>query len=244
MTFSTPKRKSGLPSPATGILSSNRKSKLQTPQSRKFSRLSSLSSTKKSGGIVQRSSSGECVSSSSIHATPNATLEAAKRSLAESSFTSTLPIATKNVGDISDAQKSPTRSTSYKTASSSLLSSTTQLSTSPVDENEEAVKVCVRIRPLLSNDNADARAFVLGSTENTIVRNVETAASSDNTAPYSFNHVYGESSSTQQVYDDMVSDIVTSVGCQGRNGTVFTYGQTSTGKLHLPPKQRCFLFCS
>lgn len=71
------------------------------------------------------------------------------------------------------------------------------------------------------------RAFVLGPNENTIVKNVETL---DSTA-YTFDHVYGETSSTQQVYDDMVADIVESVGLQGRNGTVFTYGQTSTGEM-------------
>jgi len=85
--------------------------------------------------------------------------------------------------------------------------------------------VGVRIRPLLEKDD-EPRSFLLGPAENTIVRN-----GSDANA-YQFNHVYGETSSTQQLYDDMVSDIVESVGCQGRNGTVFTYGQTSTGKTY------------
>ena len=46
--------------------------------------------------------------------------------------------------------------------------------------------------------------------------------------PYQLNRVYGETSKTQQVSDDMVADRVESVGRQGRNGTVFTYGQVST----------------
>jgi hypothetical protein len=101
-------------------------------------------------------------------------------------------------------------------------------------ESTESVKVCVRIRPLQIEDvkngqNQAPRAYVLGSVKNTIVKNSEIFSESSNST-YSFNHVYGESSNTQQLYDDMVAEIVQSVGCQGRNGTVFTYGQTSTGE--------------
>ena len=123
------------------------------------------------------------------------------------------------------------------------LSSSTSTLTSPYDENTEedddkeedevteSVKVCVRIRPLLENDHGLApRAYVVGD-KNTIVKNLESSPDNNNciSRSYSFNHVYGETSTTRQLYDDMVADIVESVGCQGRNGTVFTYGQTSTG---------------
>lgn len=217
MVFSTPKRKSGLPSPAVG---SSRKSKLQTPQSRRISRFAtSFSSTKKSSSDVSvlRSSS----KSSSV-ATPNPVLEAAKRSLDDES-SSFLPEKKRNVNEpvvTSSASKpNPKRQTSGSVLESSTSSNSTK---------EEAVRVGVRIRPLLKNDG-DPRAFELGPTENTIIRNVDNA---DNGSAYKFNHVYGESSSTQHLYDDMVSDIVDSVGRQGRNGTVFTYGQTSTGKTY------------
>ena len=47
---------------------------------------------------------------------------------------------------------------------------------------------------------------------------------------YAYDRVYGESSDTPRLYVEMVSDIVRSVMGQGRDGTVFTYGQTSTGE--------------
>ncbi|EED89602.1 kinesin motor protein-like protein, partial [Thalassiosira pseudonana CCMP1335] len=49
---------------------------------------------------------------------------------------------------------------------------------------------------------------------------------------YNFDKVYGEEASTQDVYEDIVKEIVSSVCHQGRNGTVFSYGQTSTGKTY------------
>ena len=147
------------------------------------------------------------------------------------------------------------------------LSSSTSTLTSPefdvVNNNNngaetaaepETVKVCVRIRPLLSDGTikngeqqhhhqatAAPRAYVLGPIKNTIVKNLEifsdsgsssTISSNNSNNTFSFNHVYGETSTTRQLYDDMVAEIVESVGCHGRNGTVFTYGQTSTGKTH------------
>ena len=108
-------------------------------------------------------------------------------------------------------------------------------------DGEEGVRVCVRIRPLSSktdnnssDDDADdgelhsrPRSYVVSSDGNNII-----VPSSDESARYTFDRVYGESSTTLQLYDDMVADIVESVIRHGRNGTVFTYGQTSTGKTH------------
>ncbi|KAL7535997.1 hypothetical protein ACHAXR_006850 [Thalassiosira sp. AJA248-18] len=204
MTFTSPRRKSDLHSPAaSGILSSNHKSKLHTPQSKRGSRLSRLSSSKKSESGLKRYSS-----SSSIIASPNATVDA-----------SILPEKKNSIIDTRNVQ-----STKQRAAGRQSSGSYPKSSSSP----EEAVKVGVRIRPLSEKDDELPRSFVLGPTDNTIIKNVE---SSDINA-YQFNNVYGETSSTQQLYDDMVSDIVDSVGCQGRNGTVFTYGQTSSGKTH------------
>lgn len=135
-----------------------------------------------------------------------------------------------------------------------LSSSTSTLTTSTpcCDDDDanavsesEAVKVCVRIRPLFDNvkngthqqSSSTPRAYVLGPIKNTIVKNSEiftdynSSGNSSNNTTYSFNHVYGETSTSRQLYDDMVAEIVESVGSQGRNGTVFTYGQTSTGEL-------------
>jgi hypothetical protein len=102
-------------------------------------------------------------------------------------------------------------------------------------DEEEGVRVCVRIRPLSFENDVDdvrPRAYVLAAEENTIVRNSGDEGSAvEEDARYVFDRVYGESSTTLQLYDEVIADIVESVGRQGRNGTVFTYGQTSTGEL-------------
>ena len=89
--------------------------------------------------------------------------------------------------------------------------------------------VCVRIRPVF-DISWEQRAWTTGPVgEHTILR--AGPHNNDNNV-YRFDKVFGEESSTQQVYDTMVQDIVSSVCRQGRNGTVFTYGQTSTGKTY------------
>mmetsp|Transcript_18639 Transcript_18639/g.44859 ORF Transcript_18639/g.44859 Transcript_18639/m.44859 type:complete len:882 (+) Transcript_18639:153-2798(+) len=211
MKLFTPKRKSGLPSPASGVFGSGRKSKLQTPQSKRVSKLAN-SSTSKESDIVERSCSAPIIERSS--SSPSRSLDQSSGFLTEKK---------KIINEIPDTvHPSPTK----KAHPAAVLSPVSNSTVPSTLDNEEAVKVCVRIKPLLEGDN-EPRAFVLGSTENTIVKHSDGTESS-----FSFNRVYGETSSTQQVYDGMVSDIVQSVGRQGRNGTVFTYGQTAAGKTY------------
>ena len=114
--------------------------------------------------------------------------------------------------------------------------------------HEEAVRVCVRIRPLsVDSDNHNSSSSYSGNEssrawtaslrdENTIVKVQSTAAvqqqQQQQPPTYRFDQVYGEESTTQQIYDEAVSDIIDSVCNEGRNGTVFTYGQTNTGKTY------------
>jgi len=116
------------------------------------------------------------------------------------------------------------------------------------NEEEEAVKVCVRIRPLLTTNNSGneepPRAWTTSPTDdNTIIKLHSTTQqpqkkswdsfpTTTTTTTYKFDQVYGEKSTTQQIYNNVISDIIHSVCTQGRNGTVFTYGQTSTGKTY------------
>jgi len=185
--------------------------------------LSSLSTSNKSESIRSIGSTDSVLGS-------NATIEAAKRSLDESKLEEEKSTPRRKSSrtslaapfrTASDGQKLTPR---RKSKATSLQSSTSSSNLPP--GFEEAVKVGVRIRPLLEKDN-EPRTFVLGPMENTIIRNVD----GQEINAYQFTHVYGETSSTQQLYDEMVSDIVESV-CEGRNGTVFTYGQTSTGKTY------------
>ncbi|KAL3780133.1 hypothetical protein HJC23_001322 [Cyclotella cryptica] len=111
---------------------------------------------------------------------------------------------------------------------SKMLSLSLSASSSTETDIEEAVKVCVRIRPL-PDCHSEQRAWSTGSIEQTIVR---TGPDNNDNHSYRFDNVFGEEATTDQVYDTMVQDIVSSVCRQGRNGTVFTYGQTSTGKTY------------
>jgi centromeric protein E len=107
-------------------------------------------------------------------------------------------------------------------------------SSSAFNEEEEAVKVCIRIKPLLNNER---RAWTTSPTDvNTIIKTTsssnDTTTTTNNNTTYKFDQVYNENSTTTQIYNDIISDIIYSVCNHGRNGTVFTYGQTSTGKTY------------
>ncbi len=116
-----------------------------------------------------------------------------------------------------------------------------------------SITVCVRIRPLQQVDNDTSseqqRSWIIGDSENSVIRNNSNTLTDvidgiDNSfaitptktktteQSYNFDKVYGEEASTQDVYEDIVKEIVSSVCHQGRNGTVFSYGQTSTGKTY------------
>ena len=82
--------------------------------------------------------------------------------------------------------------------------------------------VAVRIRPLGSNSSNEnlIRAFRAGN--NSVVE--------DSKGEYNYDKVFGEETDTTQIYSELVKDIVSSVSNDGLNGTIFTYGQTSSGK--------------
>ncbi|KAL7453016.1 hypothetical protein ACHAWC_004713 [Mediolabrus comicus] len=132
----------------------------------------------------------------------------------------------------STVQQPPSSSSGRLTLSSSSAGKQRQSASSSFNEEEEAVKVCIRIKPLLTNEQR--RAWTTSPTDvNTIIK--ASSSSNDttnNTNTYKFDQVYNEHSTTTQIYNDIISDIIYSVCNQGRNGTVFTYGQTSTGKTY------------
>ena len=93
---------------------------------------------------------------------------------------------------------------------------------------EEAVKVAIRVRPLApGGDQCAGRAWKAQTNNNSIVETTRRANESSN---YSYDKVFGETTNTCEIYNGLVSDIVESVIKEGVNGTVFTYGQTSSGK--------------
>ncbi|KAL3792726.1 hypothetical protein ACHAWO_002331 [Cyclotella atomus] len=87
--------------------------------------------------------------------------------------------------------------------------------------NEENVKVAIRIRPLGSNSSNESKTRAFHANQNTVF---------ESDKQHTYDHVFGEDVATPQVYIDLVQDIVSSVTKDAINGTIFTYGQTSSGK--------------
>ena len=104
------------------------------------------------------------------------------------------------------------------------------------DGEEEAVKVAIRIRPLANHNDPQVvgRAWKASREKNSIAeistdKKTSRYQSATNEAEYEFDKVFGEDSNTNEIYNELVGEIVDSVA-NGVNGTVFTYGQTSSGK--------------
>ncbi|KAG8454140.1 hypothetical protein GDO86_000690, partial [Hymenochirus boettgeri] len=88
----------------------------------------------------------------------------------------------------------------------------------------DAVKVCVRLRPLIQREQGDNVNFYWKAEGSTI-------SQIDGTKSFSFDRVFNSLETTGQVYKEIAAPIVRSA-LQGYNGTIFAYGQTSSGKTY------------
>ncbi|XP_027899841.1 centromere-associated protein E isoform X2 [Xiphophorus couchianus] len=94
---------------------------------------------------------------------------------------------------------------------------------------ESAVKVCVRVRPVAEREkNAASEKPVQLFWENDkkSIRQIDDGNSSK---CFTFDRVFGAEESTSQLYQDIAKPLVVST-VAGYNGTIFAYGQTSSGK--------------
>lgn len=73
----------------------------------------------------------------------------------------------------------------------------------------------------------DTNAWTISSSGDTITQ--KGARQVRGRTVFSFDSIFSEDSPTQQIYESMVQPILSSV-CDGRNGTIFAYGQTNSGK--------------
>jgi len=102
----------------------------------------------------------------------------------------------------------------------------------------EPIRVAIRLKPLpeANNTGVHHRAWEVLQDSKTIIpladpsKPVAATAASNSQGAFTFDQVYGENSTTTQIYEEMVKSIVDSVTLRGINGTVFAYGQTSSGK--------------
>ncbi|XP_051170782.1 kinesin-like protein KIF3B isoform X2 [Leptopilina boulardi] len=114
---------------------------------------------------------------------------------------------------------------SKKRVSRSLISS---------DGGTQCVQVVVRCRPM--DEKESNRGFsrvvdVVPSRGVVEIRNPREDPSRDNVKVFTFDAVYDGQSSQQDLYEETVRPLVSSV-LDGFNGTIFAYGQTGTGKTY------------
>ncbi|XP_027012210.2 centromere-associated protein E isoform X2 [Tachysurus fulvidraco] len=94
---------------------------------------------------------------------------------------------------------------------------------------ESAVKVCVRVRPRIKREETDSAEPVqlYWKADKQAVHQVDDDGNM--TKSFSFDRVFSAEESTNQLYQDIAKPLVVST-VEGYNGTIFAYGQTSSGK--------------
>ena len=102
----------------------------------------------------------------------------------------------------------------------------------------EEIKVVIRLRPLSEREKnpnfqkiAGERAWKIVPKHNSIVQMNRDGAPAAGRSIFTYDRVFGEDSSTEEVYDFAAKGLISSV-VEGRNGSIFAYGQTSSGKTH------------
>ncbi|XP_030200943.1 centromere-associated protein E isoform X2 [Gadus morhua] len=96
---------------------------------------------------------------------------------------------------------------------------------------ESAVKVCVRVRPLIEREE---RATAEDSVPVPLYwkadrKSIHQLDDGVTTKSFSYDRVFSSSETTNHLYQDIAKPLVVSA-VEGYNGTIFAYGQTSSGK--------------
>ncbi|KAL3936098.1 MAG: hypothetical protein SGBAC_008517, partial [Bacillariaceae sp.] len=102
------------------------------------------------------------------------------------------------------------------------------------EDGKEGTVVAIRMRPLNDNEGAKQRVWKVMSKNNAVFQTTRNGQPLDripNKTYFNYNKTFGEEVVTAKVYDDVAKPIVTSV-VNGLNGTIFAYGQTSSGKTY------------
>ncbi|XP_053674736.1 centromere-associated protein E-like [Anopheles nili] len=87
------------------------------------------------------------------------------------------------------------------------------------------VKVSIKVRPLIRREKENKLTLQWRIRDNTIVSN------DGNGDPFVFDHIFDETVSTKQLFDTVCRPVILSA-LNGINGTIFAYGQTSSGKTY------------
>ncbi|XP_068565124.1 centromere-associated protein E [Cebidichthys violaceus] len=96
---------------------------------------------------------------------------------------------------------------------------------------ESAVKVCVRVRPLIEREESAAseNAEPVQLFWKADKKSIHQVDDGNSTKSFIFDRVFIAEETTNQLYQSIAKPLVVS-SVQGYNGTIFAYGQTSSGK--------------
>ncbi|MPC26965.1 Kinesin heavy chain [Portunus trituberculatus] len=104
---------------------------------------------------------------------------------------------------------------------------TARMSGEPIDKgNEDSIKVVARFRPLNDSEERAGSKFIV-----TFPQNKDDQLVSIGGKVYQFDSILKPNVTQEKVYNTAAKDIVKDV-LNGYNGTIFAYGQTSSGKTH------------
>jgi len=106
----------------------------------------------------------------------------------------------------------------------------------------QTVQVGVRVRPLIQEETSRGHVTQAWEIEENVIREREInmreltpeermACGVNRDGSFRFEHLFGTDSTNAQIYEQLAKPIVANV-CEGYNGTLFAYGQTSSGKTH------------
>ncbi|XP_042210977.1 kinesin-like protein KIN-7G [Homarus americanus] len=95
----------------------------------------------------------------------------------------------------------------------------------------DKILVAVRVRPLIVREAAASSTvhWQIGSDQT--ITQIDSATQKALCTPYKFDRVFGAQYSNNDVYTEVAEAIVEST-LGGFNGTIFAYGQTSSGKTY------------
>ncbi|KAM9828647.1 centromere-associated protein E isoform 2-T2 [Syngnathus typhle] len=96
---------------------------------------------------------------------------------------------------------------------------------------ESAVKVCVRVRPIIKREEGvpSEKATPVEVFWKSDTKSIHQIDDGSATKSFSFDRVFTPEETTNQLYQEIAKPLVVST-VQGYNGTIFAYGQTSSGK--------------
>ncbi|CBJ27232.1 Centromeric protein E, putative [Ectocarpus siliculosus] len=97
--------------------------------------------------------------------------------------------------------------------------------------NDDNIKVCVRIRPLNEREERHSATPAWAWKDNTIAQTSTVSRNRQTGGVFTYDHLFDPVSSTEEIYENAVRRVILAT-MGGFHGSVFAYGQTSTGKTH------------